>query len=169
MQKEKVIAKDSIYQFIVHDLHGRPIDLSQYEGKILLIVNIASKCIYTPQLKKLEELYQKFHDQGFEILAFPSNDFLRQEPLHGEKIEYFCVNNYNTSFSIFEKAHVKGSKASALFRFLSNRKINGRVNTPPLWNFHKYLIDREGKVVTHFFSFISPTSFLIQRAIRKLL
>ncbi|MDX1942737.1 MAG: glutathione peroxidase [Saprospiraceae bacterium] len=168
MQEEQTIAKSTIYQFTVYDLHGKPVELSQYEGKVLLIVNTASKCIYTPQLEKLEKLYRKFHAQGFEILAFPSNDFLRQEPLSSEQIEHFCVANYNTSFPIFKKIHVRGEKASDLFQFLSNRKHNGNVNTAPQWNFHKYLIDRQGKVATHFYSFISPTSFLVQHAIRKL-
>lgn len=169
MTTGKMISQDTIYQFTVNDLEGNPVELSQYEGKVLLIVNTASQCVLTPQLGKLEKLYQQFHSQDFEILAFPSDDFLNQEPLEGEEIKYFCVNNFEVSFPIFDKMHVKGNKASDLYQFLSNRQVNGRVNTAPVWNFHKYLIDREGRVVDHFYSFVSPTSFWVKRSIRKLL
>lgn len=169
MPTTKMIAQNSVYQFTVNTLEGKSVELSQYEGKVLLIVNTASQCVLTPQLSKLEKLYQQFRDQGFEILAFPSDDFLNQEPLEGEEIKYFCVNNFEVSFPIFDKIHVKGDKASHLYKFLSNRQLNGRVNTAPVWNFHKYLIDREGKVVDHFYSFVSPTSYWVKRSIRKLL
>ncbi len=166
MPENNTVALDSVYQFTVNDLYGKPVELSQYEGKVLLIVNIASHCGLTPQLEKLEKLYQEFRQEGFEVLAFPSNDFARQEPLNGKEIEYFCIDNYGTSFPIFEKTHVKGDRASDLFRFLANRKANGRISIAPVWNFHKYLINREGKVVNHFYSFVSPVSFRVKRAIR---
>ena len=159
----------SIHQFKVNDIHGNPVDLSNYKGKVLLIVNTASKCGFTPQLDAMEELYQEYKDQGFEILAFPSNDFNGQEPLEGEAIEQFCVTNYSASYPIFEKVHVKGKNASKLYRFLSSKKENGRVSSVPKWNFHKYLIDKEGKVADFFYTVTSPTAGRVKKAIKKLL
>ena len=159
----------SIHQFSVNDIKGQPVDLSKYKGKVLLIVNTASKCGFTPQLKAMEELYQEYKDQGLEVLAFPSNDFAGQEPLNGEEIESFCTLNYQSSFSIFDKVHVKGENRSELYQFLSDKRENGVLNSVPKWNFHKYLIDKEGKVVDYFYAITSPTSSKIRRAIEKLL
>ena len=162
-------ATSSIHQFKVNDIHGQPVDLSAYKGKVLLIVNTASKCGFTPQLDAMEELYQEYKDQGFEILAFPSNDFAGQEPLDGEAIEQFCMTKYSASYPIFDKVHVKGSKASELFKFLSSKKQNGKVSSTPKWNFHKYLIDQEGRVVNFFYTFTSPTAARVKKSIKKLL
>jgi len=159
----------SIHQFKVNDIKGQPIDLSKYKGKVLLIINTASKCGFTPQLKAMEELYREYKDQGLEVLAFPSNDFAGQEPLNGEEIESFCTLNYQSSFPIFEKVHVKGQNRSELYQFLSDKKENGKVNSVPKWNFHKYLVDKEGKVVDYFYAITSPTSSKVKRAIEKLL
>lgn len=159
----------NIYQFSVKTLTGSTIHLKQYDGKVLLIVNTASKCGFTPQYKQLEQLYQKYKAQGLEILAFPSNDFGQQEPLEGEGIGQFCQRNYGVSFTVFEKTRVKGKEASELFKFLSNKKENGRISSKPKWNFHKYLIDQEGRVVDYFYSFTSPTSRRVMQRIERLL
>ena len=159
----------SIHQFSVNDIKGQAVDLSKYKGKVLLIINTASKCGFTPQLKAMEELYQEYKDKGLEILAFPSNDFAGQEPLNGEEIESFCTLNYQSSFPIFEKVHVKGKDRNDLYQFLSDKKENGKLNSVPKWNFHKYLIDKEGKVVDYFYAITSPTSSKVKRAIEKLL
>lgn len=159
----------TVYPFTVNDTSGNPVSLSDYEGKVLLIVNTASKCGFTPQLEGMESLYKEFKDQGFELLAFPSNDFAGQEPLEGEAIAQFCVTNYQASYPIFDKVHVKGKEATPLYQFLADKKKNGKVGIQPKWNFHKYLIDRQGKVVNYFFSFTTPTSKKIKRAIQKLL
>ena len=159
----------SIHQFKVNDIKGQPVDLADYEGKVLLIVNTASKCGFTPQLKSMEELYQEYKDQGLEILAFPSNDFAGQEPLNGEEIESFCTLNYQSSFPLFEKVHVKGQESCDLYQFLADKKQNGQINSVPKWNFHKYLVDKEGKVIDYFYAITSPTSSKVKRAIEKLL
>ena len=159
----------SIHQFTVNDVHGNPVELSKYKGKVCLIVNTASKCGFTPQLTGMTELYREFREQGFEILAFPSNDFAGQEPLEGAEIEQFCTVKYEAEYPIFEKTHVKGNKVSDLFRFLSNKRLNGRVSSAPRWNFHKYLIDKNGEVVDFFYTITSPTANRLKRAIRKLL
>lgn len=159
----------SVHQFTVKDVHGKDVSLSKYKGKVLLVVNTASKCGFTPQLEDMTKLYKEFKEEGLEILAFPSNDFAGQEPLEGKDLEQFCVLNYDAAYPIFEKTHVKGSKASELFQFLSSKKENGRVSSTPKWNFHKYLIDKDGQVVDYFYSTTNPASGKIKRAIKKLL
>lgn len=159
----------SVHQFTVNDIHGQPVSLEKYSGKVLLVVNTASKCGFTPQLEDMAELYKEFREDGLEILAFPSNDFAGQEPLDGEAIEQFCVLNYDAEYPIFDKVHVKGEEADDLFRFLSSKKENGRISSAPKWNFHKYLIDKNGQVVDYFYSFTSPTASRVKKAIKKLL
>ena len=161
--------KESIFQFSVKNIQQEEVSLSKYKGKVLLIVNTASKCGFTPQLDGMEKLYEEFKEDGFEILAFPSNDFAGQEPLDGEAIQQFCVTNYSASYSIFDKIHVKGKDADPLFQFFSNKKLNGKFSSKPKWNFHKYLIDKDGKVVDYFYTITKPTSNKIKRSIRKLL
>ena len=141
----------SIHQFTVKDIKGNNVSLEEYKGKVLLIVNTATKCGFTPQLGPMEELYAEFKEQGFEILAFPSNDFANQEPREGEEIAQFCMLNYNASYTIFDKIHVKGKSVAPLYKFLSTKKDNGKVGIKPMWNFHKYLIDKNGKVSTVLF------------------
>lgn len=166
-----MIATDnkSIHQFTVNDIEGNPVSLRKYEGKVLLIVNTASKCGFTPQLEGMETLYRKFKDQGFEILAFPSNDFSDQEPLEGLEIQQFCMIEYNASYPIFEKVNVKGSDAIDLFKFLSNKKANGKFSSEPKWNFHKYLVDGEGRVVDYYYTLTKPDSRKIKKAVKRLL
>lgn len=159
----------SVYDFTVDDIDGNAVSLDQYKGKVLLIVNTASKCGFTPQLDDMEKLYEEYKEKGLEILAFPSNDFGEQEPLEGEALKQFCMLEYNAKYPIFKKVHVKGDNAAPLFDFLADKSQNGAVDTVPKWNFHKYLIDKNGKVVDHFYSITSPTSGKIKRNIDKLL
>lgn len=159
----------SIHSFTVNDIEGRPTDLSTYKGKVLLIVNTASKCGFTPQLDDMEDLYKEMGNEEFEILAFPSNDFNNQEPLEGKELQQFCVLNYKASYPIFEKIHVKGSKADDLFKFLSDKKLNGNVSSKPKWNFHKYLVDKDGQVVDYFYTVTKPNSKKIKKAIKALM
>ena len=159
----------SIHQFTVKDTNGKPVKLSKYKDKVLLIVNTASKCGFTPQLDGMEQLYKDYKDQGLEILAFPSNDFSNQEPLEGQALKEFCMIEYNAHYPIFDKIHVKGDDAHELFKFMSNKKLNGKVSSSPKWNFHKYLIDKDGQVVDYFYTTTTPTSKKIKRAVEKLL
>lgn len=159
----------NIYQFTVKDLTEKEVKLNQYKGKVLLIVNTASNCGFTPQYAELQELYDLYHAKGFEVLAFPSNDFGGQEPLSGNKIQQFCDAKFNTTFPIFEKIKVKGDLAHPLYQFLSNKKQNGSVNIAPKWNFHKYLINKNGEVVDYFLTTTNPNSNKVKRAIEKLL
>lgn len=160
---------ETVYQFTVQDLYGKEVSLADYKGKVLLIVNTASKCGLTPQLKGLEGLYEAYKDRGFVVLGFPSNDFAGQEPLEGEAIAEFCTKNYGVTFPVFDKVKVKGQDACPLYKFLADSERNGKVDTKPAWNFHKYLIDREGRVQDYFASPTAPDSDKVRKAIEALL
>jgi glutathione peroxidase len=149
---------ESIYAFSAPLLDGREISLGEFKGKILLIVNTASKCGFTPQYAGLERLYQTYKDRGFAVLGFPSNQFGRQEPGTAEEIGAFCEKNYGVSFPIFAKIDVNGAAAHPLYRFLKKRRRGllgiGRIT----WNFTKFLADRDGRVVRRFAPATDPKS-----------
>ncbi|MES2559033.1 MAG: glutathione peroxidase [Bacteroidota bacterium] len=159
----------TIYSFNVQNTERETVELSRYKNTVLLIVNTASECGFTSQYKELEQLYKLYKDRGFEILAFPSNDFGKQEPLTGKNLNTFCELHFRITFPLFDKVPVTGYKAIPLFQFLSNKNLNGNVNMSPKWNFQKYLINRNGEVVDYFFPFTRPTSGSICRAIERLL
>ncbi len=160
---------ESIHQFTFETLQGKKVNFEDFKGKVLLIVNTASKCGFTPQLEGLEKLYQQFKDEGFEVLAFPSNQFGGQEPLNGEAVAEFCQVNYGVSFPIMQKSNVKGADANEVYKFLSSKPRNGKVSSKPLWNFHKYLVDRDGMVVDYYMTMTKPTSSKIVKKIKSLL
>ena len=135
----------SVYDFTVKDNKGNNVSLKEYEGKVLLIVNTATRCGLTPQYEGLEALYEKYRDQGFEILDFPCNQFAFQAPGNAEKIDSFCKLKYDTKFPRFAKIKVNGSDADPLYVYLKEQKP-GRIG----WNFAKFLIDRKGNVVERF-------------------
>lgn len=159
----------SIHEYNFTGLDGEPVNFADFSGKVLLIVNTASECGFTPQLKGLENLYQTYKSKGFEVLAFPSNQFGGQEPLSEEGIGTFCQKNYGVSFPIMQKSDVKGKEANPVYQFLSSKKLNGAVNSKPKWNFHKYVVDKEGKVRDYFFSTTTPESKKVVRLIEQLL
>ena len=152
----------SVYDFTVKDKKGNDVSLSEYKGKVLLIVNTASKCGLTPQYDALEALYEKYHDQGFEILDFPCNQFLAQAPGSVEEIDSFCTLRFNTKFPRFGKIKVNGKEADPLYVYLKEQKP-GRIE----WNFAKFLIDREGNVVERVSSKTKPET--MTESIEKLL
>ena len=136
-------------------IDGKPVEFSNYSGKVVLAVNVASRCGYTPQYAGLEKLYQKYRDRGFVILGFPSNDFGSQEPGNNAEIKTFCKLNYDVQFPIFAKAHVTGQEKSPVYQFLidsQNVEPSGEVQ----WNFEKFLIDRKGKLAKRFRSQVTP-------------
>lgn len=147
--------KQSIYDFTVKSIDGESVDLSQYRGKKMLIVNTASECGYTPQYAELQELHEKYGDR-LAVIAFPSNDFGGQEPGSGEEIKNFCQKNYGVTFPVMEKVKVKGKDMHPLYRWLSNKEENGTCNDLPDWNFCKYLIDENGKIIKFFRSKTKP-------------
>jgi glutathione peroxidase len=156
----------SIYNFNVKTIDGKEESLSDYKGKVLLIVNVASNCGFTPQYKGLQELYSKYKDKGFEILGFPCNQFGHQEPGTNEEIKNFCSTNYGVTFPIFDKIEVNGDSASPLYKYLKSAKP-GFLNENIKWNFTKFLIDRQGNVVDRFASQTTPES--IEGVIVKLI
>ncbi len=158
---------DSIYQFKAKTLAGKEIQLEDLKGKVLLIVNTASKCGFTPQFKGLEALYEEFNSSGFEILGFPCNQFGHQEPGSHDEIGAFCEKNYGVTFPMFEKIDVNGDTAHPLFKFLK-RQAPGMLGTEAIkWNFTKFLIDQDGKVVKRFGSKDTPAK--IRQHVAKLL
>ena len=159
---------NSIYKFDVQTLNGEEISLSAYKNKVLLVVNTASQCGFTPQLKDLANLKDQFKDTDFEILAFPSNDFGGQEPLEGEAIGFFCVDA-GANYPVFDKIRVRGPYAHPLYQFFANKKDNGNLKSVPRWNFHKFLVDRAGHVTDFYYPFTKPTSSKIRKKIERLL
>lgn len=168
--KESKSAKGSkmtnnIDDIIVKDMKGKDIKLSHYKGKVLLIVNVASKCGFTPQYKGLEALYEKYKDKGFEILAFPCNDFGAQEPGTNAEIENFCSTNYNVTFKLFDKVKVLGDERAPLYARLINNDVTDKGDVK--WNFEKFLIDKKGNIVARFRSKVTPESEEITNAVEK--
>lgn len=141
-----------------------PVSLCQFRGKVLLIVNTASECGYTPQYEGLEKLYRRYRDKGFVVLGFPANDFGGQEPGSNKEIEQFCRVNYGITFPMFAKTQIIGANANSLFQQLA-----AETGKPPRWNFHKYLLDRAGRPVAVFESAVQPEDRRVTAQIEKLL
>ena len=139
-----------LYNISVKDIDMNSVDLRTYEGKTLLIVNVASKCGFTPQYKDLQNLYEKYQDQGLEVLGFPCNQFGAQEPGTNEEVKSFCDLNYNVSFRMFDKIDVNGSNASPLFKYLKHESPGIMGTEAVKWNFTKFLVNSDGKVVKRF-------------------
>ncbi|MEI6866743.1 glutathione peroxidase [Flavicella sp.] len=136
----------NIHQFTVTDLQGKPFEFSTLKGKKIIIVNTASKCGLTPQYEILQEIYEKYQDQGLIVIGFPSNDFLWQEPGDSKKIEIFCKVNYGVTFPMMEKIKVKGTNKHDIYAFLTQKSKNGYADSKVKWNFQKYLINRAGEL-----------------------
>ncbi|MCB1147207.1 MAG: glutathione peroxidase [Leptospiraceae bacterium] len=151
---------ETIYDFTAKNIKGEDVALKDYQGKVLLIVNTASKCGYTPQFDGLEKLYEKYKDRGFAVLGFPCNQFADQEPAGEEKILEFCQLNYGVSFPMFAKIDVNGTKAHPLYEFLKNSQ-KGFLGTEAIkWNFTKFLIDRNGKPVKRIATVTKPEEII---------
>ena len=157
----------SIYDFKVKDIHGKTVDLDLYRGKVMLVVNTASQCGFTPQYKGLESVYEKLHGKGLEILGFPCNQFGGQEPGDEKEIAQFCELNFGVTFPMFAKVDVNGDDAAPLFKFLKAEKPGLLGSEAIKWNFTKFLVDREGNVVKRYAPNDTPES--IAKDIEKLL
>jgi glutathione peroxidase len=161
-------AGPSLYDFTLPSIDGQPTPLSDYKGKVVLLVNVASRCGFTPQYAALESLYEKYKDQGFVILGFPANNFGGQEPGTNQEIKTFCSTKYNVTFPMFAKISVKGADTAPLYQFLTQR-ANPEVTGDIKWNFTKFLADRNGTVVARFESPVKPDAPEVVGAIEKLL
>lgn len=180
----------NIYDFTAKDIDGNEVSLGDYKGKVLVVVNTASKCGFTPQYEELQMLYNKYQEKGVEILGFPCNQFLEQEPGRGEEIKSFCTINYGVTFPIFEKINVNGNSAHPIFKYLTeNAPFKGLDMSNPTnkiideilkekfplfnignairWNFTKFLIDQEGNIIERFESSVDPMD--LEPYIQKLL
>lgn len=143
------------YDFSAKKMNGTEVKMEEYKGKVILVVNTASKCGLTPQLKGLESMYEEYKDKGFEILGFPCNQFASQDPGTNKEISQFCLINYGVSFTMFEKIDVNGKNAHPLYKFLKE-KAKGVLGSEIKWNFTKFLIDRSGNVVKRYAPIVIP-------------
>ena len=164
-----ISAAATIHDFTLNSIDGQPTPLAQFKGKVVLIVNVASRCGFTPQYAGLEALYTKYKDRGLVVLGFPANNFLWQEPGTNEEIKAFCTRKYNVTFPMFAKVSVKGADTTPLYQFLTDKKANPSTGGAIGWNFTKFLADRNGKVIARFASKVAPESAELINAIEAAL
>jgi glutathione peroxidase len=158
-----MFAASSIHEFTMNSLTGQPVSLADYKGKVVLVVNVASKCGFTPQYEGLEKLYEKYKDQGLVILGFPANNFMGQEPGTNEEIGAFCKSKYGVKFPMFSKISVKGDDKAPLYQFLTS--TGGEIP----WNFTKFLVGKDGKPIERFSPKVTPDATELSSAIEKAL
>jgi glutathione peroxidase len=159
-------AGSSLYSFTLNSIDGKPAPLAEYKGKVVLIVNVASQCGYTPQYSALEAIYEKYKDQGFVILGFPANNFGAQEPGTNEEIKTFCSRKYSVKFPMYWKISVKGDDQAPLYAYLTKQTGPG-ITGDIKWNFTKFLVDKDGNVVQRFEPAVTPDSKELTSAIEK--
>jgi len=159
----------SVYDFTLKDIDGKPVSLSQYRGKVVLLVNVASKCGLTPQYEGLQRVYQKYQDKGFVILGFPANNFMGQEPGSEQEIKSFCSIKYNVTFPMFSKISVKGEGIHPLYQFLTSKETDPEFSGDIKWDFNKFLIDKNGKIIARFEPPVKPEAPEVIQAIEKAL
>ncbi len=168
MSTDKNTEQNTLYDYVIQDIEGNDLSLGVYKGKVLLIVNVASRCGYTPQYEGLQNIYEIYNDKGFVVLGFPANNFMGQEPGTEEDIKQFCTLNYGVTFPMSSKVSVRGSDQDPLFTYLTsqpNEDFEGGIR----WNFEKFLIDKEGNLQRRFRSGVEPESEDLTKAIEALL
>ena len=163
--KENAKEAGPVLSHKMNSLQGKPVDLSQYQGKVVLIVNVASECGATPQYEPIQALYEKYKDQGLVVLGFPCNQFGQQEPGTSQEISTFCQDNYGVTFDMFEKIEVNGENQAPLYKYLTSKEAYPADPGPVKWNFEKFLIGRDGKVVKRFRTPVNPGSDEVVKAI----
>jgi glutathione peroxidase len=159
----------NVLDFTLNSIDGKPAPLSQYQGKVVLIVNVASRCGYTPQYEGLEKVYEKYKDKGFVILGFPANNFGGQEPGTNEEIKTFCSSKYSVKFPLYSKISVKGDDMHPLYQFLTDKQANPATGGDIKWNFTKFLVGKDGNVIARFEPAVTPESAEVAGAIEKAL
>ncbi len=155
--------------FTMNDIDGKPVKLNRYQGKVLLVVNVASFCGNTPQYTALQSLYEKYRERGLVVLGFPANEFGKQEPGTDGEIKQFCTSKYNVTFPMFSKVVVKGEGQSPFFRFLTDKTTNPHFGGDIEWNFAKFLLNRKGEIVGRFKAGANPSAPEVIAAIEKVL
>lgn len=151
-----LLAATSVWDYNLPSIDGKPVALATYKGKVALVVNVASQCGFTPQYAGLEALYEKFKDQGFVVLGFPANNFGGQEPGTNEEIRQFCTRNYKVTFPMFAKVSVVGDDKTPLYQFLTDKEANQKTGGEVRWNFTKFVVGRDGKVIARFEPDVAP-------------
>ncbi len=162
-------ADKTVYDFTLNSIDGQPAPLSNYKGKVVLLVNVASRCGYTPQYAGLESLYEKYKDRGFVIVGIPANNFGGQEPGTNQEIKTFCTAKYHVSFPMMSKVSVKGSDITPLYAFLTDKTANPETGGEIGWNFTKFLVGPDGRVIARFDSKVEPESPEVASAVEKAL
>jgi glutathione peroxidase len=162
-------ADKTVYDFTLNSIDGQPTALSTFKGKVVLLVNVASRCGYTPQYAGLEALYEKYKDRGFVIVGIPANNFGAQEPGTNEEIKTFCTAKYHVTFPMMAKVSVKGADITPLYAFLTDKSANPGTGGEIGWNFTKFLVGPDGKVVARFDSKVEPDSKALTSAVEKAL
>ena len=162
-------AEKTVYDFNLNSIDGQPTALSTFRGKVMLIVNVASRCGYTPQYSGLEALYEKYKDRGFVIVGIPANNFGAQEPGTNQEIKTFCATKYHVTFPMMAKVSVKGSDTTPLYAFLTDRSTHPSTGGEIGWNFTKFLVGPDGRVIARFDSAIEPESKQLTSAVEKAL
>lgn len=162
-------AASSVHEYTLNGIDEQPAPLAAYKGKVLLLVNVASKCGYTPQYAGLEKLYQTYKDRGLVVLGFPANNFGGQEPGTNEQIRAFCFRTYNVTFPMYAKSSVKGEDINPLYRFLTDKNSNPTTGGEVRWNFTKFLVGKDGKVIARFEPGVTPDSNELTEAVEKAL
>ena len=157
----------TIYDYKVEDISGNEFDFAELKGKKILVVNTASECGFTPQFEGLEALYQKYKDDNFVIIGFPSNDFGEQDPGSNDEIAQFCKINYGVTFPMMSKISVKGDSMAPIYQFLTQKEKNEKKNSSVKWNFQKYIINEDGTLEDYFYSITTPDSKKITKWIEK--
>ena len=168
-QEGETPVASSIYDFTMKDIDGSDVGLATFKGKVVMIVNVASKCGFTGQYAGLQSLYEKYKDRGLVILGFPANDFLWQEPGSDSKIKQFCILEYGVTFPMFAKIHVKGRDQHPLYAYLTDKRTSPETGGKITWNFNKFLVGRDGRIVARFGSRTKPESKALVAAIEKAL
>jgi glutathione peroxidase len=169
MMGAMAFAASSVYDFTLNSIDGAPTPLSSFKGKVVLLVNVASKCGYTPQYAGLEKLYETYKDKGFVIVGVPANNFGAQEPGSNEEIKTFCSRTYNVNFPMMSKVSVKGSDKTPLYQYLTDSSSNPKTGGEIKWNFTKFLIDKNGNIAARFESAVTPESPEFVKAIEQAL
>jgi glutathione peroxidase len=159
----------SVYEFTLNSIDGQPAPLAAYKGKVLLLVNVASKCGFTPQYTALEALHEKYKDQGLVVMGFPANNFMSQEPGTNEEIKDFCSRTYSVKFPMYSKISVKGEDKASLYQYLTDKETNPATGGEIKWNFTKFLVSRDGKILARFEPAVKPDSPEVTSAIEKAL
>jgi glutathione peroxidase len=162
-------ADKTVYDFTLNSIDGQPTSLSAFKGKVVLLVNVASRCGYTPQYTALESVYEKYKDRGFVIVGVPANNFGGQEPGSNQEIKTFCTAKYNVTFPMMAKVSVKGKDIAPLYHFLTDKSANPQTGGEIGWNFTKFLIGPDGQVIARFDSAVTPDSKEVTSAIEKAL